>query len=264
MVEIQSSKTCDIVTERSYEPEDTITYHTDQAYRYKYGWGCYRPRFLQPLNSSKWLIAFIAIYIFIAGIQTTGLGGVIITSLETRYELRSTETGLLTSAYEVAAAICGVLISYYAGQRHKGKFIATGSVMVGVGAIMFASPHFFSGKYSHISSKGVSGLCLENETVSSIASVCKPFTSSTRVYLYVFIAAQVIIGIGNNLIWNVGMAYVDENVDPVSSSVYISIMVTLSAIGPATGYLLGGMLLNLWVDWPYPSNGLDLNHTIFN
>lgn len=255
MVEIQSSKASDIVTERSNEI-DAAANCADHTYQYRYGWGCYHPQSLQLLNSSKWLIAFIAIYIFISGIQTTGLGGVIITSLETRYELRSTETGLLTSSYEIAAAICGLLISYYAGQRHKGKFIATGSVMVGIGAIIFASPHFFSGRYDRITSEGASDLCLKNVTLSSMASVCKStFTSSTRDYLYVFIAAQVIVGTGNNLIWNVGMAYIDENVDPVSSSVYIGIMVTLSAIGPAAGYLLGGMLLNLWVDWPNPSNG---------
>ncbi|EDV22668.1 uncharacterized protein TRIADDRAFT_11569, partial [Trichoplax adhaerens] len=224
------------------------------------GWGCFHPQYIQLFNSQKWLMAFIGIYIFISGIQTTGLGGVVITSLETRYELRSAETGLFTSSYEVAAAICGLVISYYAGQRHKGKFIATGSVMAGLGAVAFVSPHFFSGKYSPINSEITSNLCFEslNKSIASnTSSVCNSYiASSARNYLYIFIAAQVIIGTGNNLMWNVGMAYVDENVDPVASSVYIGIMVTLSAIGPAIGYLLGGLLLNLWVDWPDPSDGV--------
>ena len=61
------------------------------------------------------------------------------------------------------------------------------------------------------------------------------------------------MGAGNNLIWNIGIAYIDERVHPFSSPLYVAAIYTVSAMGPAIGEILGGIFLNLFVDWPWPS-----------
>ena len=49
------------------------------------------------------------------------------------------------------------------------------------------------------------------------------------------------MGAGNNLIWNIGIAYIDERVHPFSSPLYVAAIYTVSAMGPAIGDILGGI-----------------------
>ncbi|EDV28793.1 uncharacterized protein TRIADDRAFT_11246, partial [Trichoplax adhaerens] len=210
----------------------------------------------QTLNNPKWLLAFTSLYVIISGMMISGFTAVAITSLETRFELRSTESGSLYSAYEVAAAIIGIVTSFYAGQGHKGRYLAVSAVIIGIGGLVFALPHWITDNYVAEGTVG-SGLCYHNATISqNSANVCNNLGSPVRVFLYVFIFAQVLVGAGNNVLWTTGMAYIDENVSPTSSSVYVAIVVTLAAMGPAIGFLLGGVFLNLWVDWPSNSQGI--------
>ncbi|EDV28794.1 uncharacterized protein TRIADDRAFT_19404 [Trichoplax adhaerens] len=222
----------------------------------QFGLGRCQFQFCQWFNSPKWLLVFTSSYIIIASMLISGFTAVAITSLETRFELRSTESGTLYSAYEVAAAFFGIITSYYAGQGHKGRYLAASAVVISIGALIFALPHWITSNYVAEGTIG-SELCHYNVTMNqSSTSVCANLASPVRVFLYVFLLAQALIGAGNNIVWTTGMAYIDENVSPTTSSVYVGIMVTVAAIGPAIGFLLGGIFLNLWVDWPNPSQGI--------
>lgn len=223
-----------------------------QEYNTKLGLGPCQFQSCQWLNTPRWLLVFTSLYVIVAGMMISGFTAVAITSLETRFELRSTESGTLYSAYEVAAAIIGLLTSFYSGQGHKGRYLAASAIIIGVGGFIFALPHWITGDYIPTGTIG-SGLCVHHANITAgqgAAESCVNVTSPVRVFLYVFLLAQVFVGAGNNVVWTTGMAYIDENVSPASSSVYIGVIVTLAAIGPAIGFLLGGIFLNLWVDWP--------------
>ena len=237
------------MSEKNGSNEDIASIQDDDL---KFGLGSCQFQSCQWLNSPRWLLAFTSLYVIIAGMMVSGFTAVAITSLETRFELRSTETGTLYSAYEVAAAVIGLLTSFYAGQGHKGRYLAASAIVIGVGGFIFALPHWITGNYIPTGTVG-SGLCIHQDNITaghSVTGTCVNIASPVRVFLYVFLLAQVFIGAGNNIVWTTGMAYIDENVSPASSSVYIGVIVTLAAIGPAIGFLLGGVFLNLWVDWP--------------
>ena len=76
--------------------------------------------------------------------------------------------------------------------------------------------------------------------------------------LGVFIFAQLLHGIGASPMWIVGVTYLDENLMPSQSSLYIGVYYTFSIIGPALGYLGGGSLLNIHTDIDRP----DFNATL--
>ncbi|EDV28795.1 uncharacterized protein TRIADDRAFT_20303 [Trichoplax adhaerens] len=233
----------------------------------RFGYGRFTPSWLQFFNHQHWLLFFICSFIVIAGMQATGFTGVIITSLEKRYELRSTETAFIASVYEISAAIVGTIVSFYACQGHKPKVLAYGAITMSLGAFIFALPHFISGEYYSKASNQNSGLCYRPEltNMTTSPSVTTDITttdllcsasSALRNFIYIILIGQVLVGAGNNLLWNVGMACMDENVSPNVSSIYIAIMMALSALGPAIGYLLGGAFMRIYVDWPVRSPGL--------
>ena len=233
----------------------------------RFGYGRFTPNWLQFFNHQHWLLFFLCTFILTAGMQATGFTGVVITSLEKRYELRSTETAFIASVYEISAAIVGTIAGFYACQGHKPRFLAYGAVTMSLGAFIFALPHFISGEYYSKTSSEYTGLCypsdINNLTTKSpltpstntpIDLLCDE-TSILRNFIYVILIGQILVGAGNNLLWNVGMACMDENVSPNVSSIYMAIMMSLSALGPAVGFLLGGAFMRVYVDWPMQSPG---------
>ena len=49
-------------------------------------------------------------------------------------------------------------------------------------------------------------------------------------------------------IYTLGTTYVDDSAPRKSAPVYVSIVYLIGAIGPAAGYILGGVVVTLWVD----------------
>ncbi|XP_065406322.1 solute carrier organic anion transporter family member 4C1 isoform X2 [Chrysemys picta bellii] len=74
--------------------------------------------------------------------------------------------------------------------------------------------------------------------------------SSLSNYLYVFILAQLLLGVGGTPLYTLGTAFIDDSVPKHKSSLYIGIGYAMSLLGPALGYVLGGQLLNIYIDVP--------------
>lgn len=219
-----------------------------------FGYGSFRPRCLQFMNHQWSLIIVICLQVFVSSMLVSGLVGVTVSSIEKRFYLKSAEIGALPACEEVAAAITGFFASYYAGQRHKGRFLSFGALAAGIGAIIYALPHFFAGDYQPLNTaSNYTDLCVAKPSTFA-ADICKAELSSGNVYVrnffFVFVLGQLIMGAGNNLLWNIGCAYVSENVDPKWSAMYIAAMMTVSAIGPSIGYIGTGNLLTIYVNTP--------------
>ena len=60
---------------------------------------------------------------FIQGIVINGLINVVISTLERRFDLPSTKTGLISSTYDISTAILVVFVSYYGEKRHKVRWL---------------------------------------------------------------------------------------------------------------------------------------------
>lgn len=114
--------------------------------------------------------------------------------------------------------------------------------MIGLGAFVFSLPRFFSGTYQ-IGSL-YEDTCLATRNRTSCSSSSSPLSD----YLYVFILGQLFLGTGGTPLYTLGTAFIDDSVPTHKSSLYIGIGYSMSILGPAIGYVLGGQLLTLYID----------------
>lgn len=56
------------------------------------------------------------------------------------------------------------------------------------------------------------------------------------------------MGAGTTPLYTLGPAYIDENVHPKSSPVYLAVFFSLTLLGPGLGFISGGSLLNIYID----------------
>ena len=78
-----------------------------------------------------------------------GVVGIIIVTLETRYELSSYESGMIASAYGLGGIPFLIIIGYIGDRVYKPKLMSIGVLIVSIGCFLFALPHFIGGKYQY-------------------------------------------------------------------------------------------------------------------
>ena len=76
-----------------------------------------------------------------------GFVNVGITSLEKRFDIESTDAGLIASCYDIATVICLIPVGYFGGHGSKPRWLGFGALIMGVGAFIFALPHFTTDLY---------------------------------------------------------------------------------------------------------------------
>ncbi|XP_058848824.1 solute carrier organic anion transporter family member 4C1-like isoform X1 [Acipenser ruthenus] len=67
-------------------------------------------------------------------------------------------------------------------------------------------------------------------------------------YFYVFILGHLIMGVGGTSIYTLGIAHIDISVPSEKSSLYTGVGYMMTILGVALGYIVGGQLLNIYVD----------------
>lgn len=66
--------------------------------------------------------------------------GVVIPALERRYHLSSSQASLIPVTFEIASLIGVIPFSYYGDRAHKPRWLGFGSLLLGIGALVFAMP----------------------------------------------------------------------------------------------------------------------------
>lgn len=115
---------------------------------------------------------------------------------------------------------------------------------MGIGALVFASPQFFLGRYDVGSSSGnvLFETCLDQR---NFTSDCSP---SNYAAFVLFISGKFLIAIGAAPLFTVGQAYLDEIVHPRYISIHLGVYYTMNVFGPVFGYVLGSSFLSVYVD----------------
>ncbi|NWT19872.1 SO4C1 protein, partial [Vireo altiloquus] len=199
------------------------------------GWGTCTPRALQLCNNSEgYLVAYSLLAIF-QGIVVNGLVNISISTIEKRYELNSSFTGLISASYDIAFCVLSLFVSYFGERGHKPRWLAFSAFMLGLGSLVFSLPHFSSGKYQYGSK--LEDTCQTAETTFANATCSASTNSSLHKYLYVFILGQLLLGVGGTPLYTLGTAFIDDSVPKHKSSLYIGIGYAMSLLGPAIGYV---------------------------
>ncbi|XP_072216184.1 solute carrier organic anion transporter family member 4C1 [Excalfactoria chinensis] len=216
------------------------------------GWGRCTPEVLQLCNNPKGYLAAYSMLAIFQGIVVNGLINVSISTIEKRYELSSSLTGLISASYDIAFCVLSLFVSFFGERLHKPRCLAFSAFMLGLGSLVFSLPHFGSGKY-HYGAK-VEDTCQISGANSANFTCSASTKSSLFSYLYVFILGQLLLGVGGTPLYTLGTAFIDDSVPKHKSSLYIGIGYAMSLLGPAFGYVLGAQLLNIYIDIKIPES----------
>ncbi|XP_077318460.1 solute carrier organic anion transporter family member 4C1 [Lithobates pipiens] len=211
------------------------------------GWGRFTPRFLQCCNNPKGYLVMYSLLAIMQGTAVNGLVNVVISTIEKRYDLNSSLTGLVSASYDIAFCVLSLFVSFYGQRGHKPRWLAFSAFMIGLGSIVFSIPHFTTSSYQY--GNRYNDFCETSGFNSTGAECTGKKGSSLSNYLYVFILGQLLMGVGGTPLYTLGTAFFDDSLPTHKSSLYIGIAYGMSVVGPAVGYLIGSQTLNIYIDF---------------
>lgn len=225
----------------------------------RYGWGNIRPKCLQLLNSPKCFVTALAFFSFIQGMTVNGFTNLYLLTLEKRFQLTSTDVGFVAASNDVAGILLTALVSFYGTYGNKIKWLGYGSVITGLGCLLFVLPQGLVGRYQPLSaSNGLTEGQVCRLGVNGTSEICFADYGGQWYYMLIFFMAQLLMGAGTTPLYTLGPAYIDENVHPKSSPVYLAVFFSLTLLGPGLGFISGGSLLNIYIDVTQPE-GVNLS-----
>ncbi|KAM8974503.1 solute carrier organic anion transporter family member 3A1 [Pelodytes ibericus] len=180
----------------------------------------------------------------------------VLTTLERRFNLQSTDVGVIASSFEIGNLALILFVSYFGARGHRPRLIGCGGIVMALGAFLSALPEFLTHQYEYEAGDirwGAEGrdYCTINgsssEDVPDPDIICRNTTTTNMMYL-LLIGAQVLLGIGATPVQPLGVAYIDDHVRRKDSSLYIGILFTMLVFGPACGFILGSFCTKIYVD----------------
>ncbi|KAJ8277072.1 hypothetical protein GJAV_G00071180 [Gymnothorax javanicus] len=187
-----------------------------------------------------------------------------ITTIERRFGLSSSASGIISSLHEVGNTVLIVFVSYFGSRVHRPRIIGIGGVLMSISAIILTLPHFLSEPYQYSSVLAdVKDICAVQRNVSAPETCSQKnaqhVTETNNLWLLMAIA-QLLFGVGTVPVQPFGISYVDDFSKPGDSPLYIAILFMVSVFGPVLGYLLGSVMQRIFVDvGRIPDSQLELN-----
>lgn len=106
---------------------------------------------------------------YFPGLLVNGCINVVITTIEKRFGLRSSQTGLVASGYDISSFLFLIPVTYFGGRPNasKPRWIGIGMILMGFGSIVFSLPHFLVGAYRATSVEA--NVCLTETNVNTVS-----------------------------------------------------------------------------------------------
>ncbi|XP_078573013.1 solute carrier organic anion transporter family member 4C1-like [Branchiostoma floridae x Branchiostoma japonicum] len=225
--------------------EDTSTY------RERFGWGKFRPAPLRFLGTVQGMLALLVVS---AVVQSMTIGGFVastISTIEKRYQLPSSRSGLISTVYDVTFSVAALLLTFLIkSRRAKVISIATGTFLLGIGLFLFSLPHFLVGLYNY--GEEVSVTC--DLSSNSTFTTCVEEERGLSEFLYVLLFAQCVSAVGSMAIGVFGIDILESAAPHGSGGLYIGIQNAFTGGAGALAFIINGQFLNIFIDFNKPGN----------
>uniref|UniRef100_A0A7N6AMA1 Solute carrier organic anion transporter family member n=1 Tax=Anabas testudineus TaxID=64144 RepID=A0A7N6AMA1_ANATE len=192
--------------------------------------------------------------------------------LQTFRESKSTaeRCRLCVLRVQVGNTILIIFVSFFGSRVHRPRFIGAGALLACLASLLMALPHFLSGLYdytdriSSASSDNSSGLCQSGSSITSLTSnqSCSHQDNPAQQGVYpLLLLGQLLLGIGAVPIQPFGISYIDDYASKKNSPLYLGILLAMTSIGPALGFISGAAMLRIYVDFDkLPEDEIKLEH----
>ena len=107
-----------------------------------------KPQCAQSLSNIKLFVFLMSVLVILQQALSSGYLNSVITTIEIRYEIPSSVSGVIASMFEIGNVGTVIFVSYLGSSRHIPSIIGTGALLIGIGSIIFSFPHFFTEPYS--------------------------------------------------------------------------------------------------------------------
>ncbi|KAK7149418.1 hypothetical protein R3I94_008914 [Phoxinus phoxinus] len=182
-----------------------------------------------------------------------------ITQIERRFEIPSSTVGIIDGSFEMGNLLVITVVSYFGAKFHRPKIIGAGVLLMGIGTLIMALPHFIMDRYKYdtaaahtndVDNFTVRSTCSSDtqNTVQQLVSGCQKGEEESSPTWVIVLLGNIIRGIGEASISPLGMSFIDDYAHPENSAFYIGCLHTLGVIGPIFGYSLGSLCARLYVD----------------
>uniref|UniRef100_A0A673LE00 Solute carrier organic anion transporter family member n=1 Tax=Sinocyclocheilus rhinocerous TaxID=307959 RepID=A0A673LE00_9TELE len=182
-----------------------------------------------------------------------------ITQIERRFEIPSSTVGIIDGSFEMGNLLVITVASYFGAKFNRPKIIGSGVLLMGIGTLLMALPHFIMGRYKYGTAAAhtndpdnftVISTCSSDtqNTVQQLVSGCLKGEVESSPTWVIVLFGNILRGIGEASIGPLGMSFIDDYARPENSAFYIGCLHTLGVIGPIFGYLLGSLCASLYVD----------------
>ncbi|XP_067682041.1 solute carrier organic anion transporter family member 4C1-like [Haliotis asinina] len=220
----------------------------------QFGWGRFKPRFLQWFNTlSSFMVCVILVYLTMG--FASGWGATSLEQVEKQFHLRSTVMATLGTANSLSSTCAIAFVSYIGSKYNKAKALAFSTFLFGVGLALNSLPHYLLEPYqapSHLmNTTDAVPICPTNvSSPSNHTSVQAAEGEGHMAYFSIMLLGNILAGIGSSPIFTLGFAYIDNNASVAMAAILIGALNTVGVIGAALSALVGGHIIQyLYVDF---------------